>query len=332
MLRRGRAVGVGTVQVSEQLLRDEGPQLVSVGDVEGVQIAVVGGGEDRGVVDVRARRGAAVDDDRGLRMQRVAHGVALLGRGSVGVVVLQVLAASVVDGVVVRCRGADAQYRVGDEGVRGRHRSGVARGEIDGVSRRRIGSDIGVEFARAGVRRIPIRYLARGAACGHSRSVGGRRPEALGAVLEEAGGGIHGRDGVLIHDDAVLHGVFLDVAGPVIRETGLEDRDVQIAQRLRAVESVHRYRRRGERRAGLQDVAHDVRERRLQPVQIAGLVELPAARRGDFGQPAARHSEPRVVPEADRVELHVLLPRHAREQVGVEHVLRERGHAFAGLP
>src|SRR4029077_9707042 len=61
VLRRGRAVRVHGVQVSEKLLRDESPQLVSVGDVEGVQIAVVGGGQDRGVVDVRARRGAAVD-------------------------------------------------------------------------------------------------------------------------------------------------------------------------------------------------------------------------------------------------------------------------------
>src|SRR5439155_2614259 len=156
---------------------------------------------------------------------------------------------------------------------------GVARGEITWV-RRRVGYDIGVELARAGVGRIPIRYLARGAACGHRGSVGGRRPEALGAVLEEASGGIHGRDAVLIDNDAVLQAVFLDVAGPVIRETGLEDRDVQVVQGLRAIESVHRYRRRGEGRAGLQDVAHDVRERRLQPVQIAGLVELPTARRG----------------------------------------------------
>src|SRR5205085_5078029 len=120
VLRRGRAVRVDSVQVSEQLLRDEGPQLVPVGDVEGVQIAVVGGGQDRGVVDVRARRGAAIDDDRGLRMQGVAHRVARLGLDSVGVCVLQVLAASVVDGVVVRCRRAHAQYGVGDQGVRGR--------------------------------------------------------------------------------------------------------------------------------------------------------------------------------------------------------------------
>src|SRR5256885_16690288 len=99
-----------------------------VGDVEGMQIAVVGGGEDRGVVDVRARRGSAVDDDCRLRMQRVAHSVARLILDGVAVFVLQVLAASVVDGVVVRCRGGDAQYGVGDEAVRGRQRTGVARG------------------------------------------------------------------------------------------------------------------------------------------------------------------------------------------------------------
>src|SRR2546430_1419249 len=66
VLRRGRAVRVDGVQVSEQLLRDEGPKLLPVGDVEGVQIPVVGGCQDRGVVDVRARRGSTVDDDRGL--------------------------------------------------------------------------------------------------------------------------------------------------------------------------------------------------------------------------------------------------------------------------
>src|SRR5207237_5161579 len=91
VLGRGRAVRVDSVQVSQQLLRDEGPQLVPVGDVEGVQIAIVGGGEDRGVVDVRARRGAAVDHDRGLRMQGVAHYGARRGMYSVGVLVLQVL-------------------------------------------------------------------------------------------------------------------------------------------------------------------------------------------------------------------------------------------------
>src|SRR5204862_2930029 len=85
-----------------------------------------------------------------LRMQGVAHCVARLSLDSVGVFVLQVLAASVVDGVVVRCRGVDTQYCVGDEGVGSRHRIGVARGEINGV-RRRVGSDIGVELARAGV-------------------------------------------------------------------------------------------------------------------------------------------------------------------------------------
>src|SRR5438105_13675029 len=80
-------------------------------------------------------------------MQRVAHRVTRLSLDGVAVFVLQVLAASVVDGVVVRCRGGDPQYGVGDEGVRGRHRIGAARGEINGVRKPRIGSDIGVELA-----------------------------------------------------------------------------------------------------------------------------------------------------------------------------------------
>jgi len=81
-------------------------KLLSVGDVEGVQIGVVGGGEDRGIVDVRASPWFRRDDDRGLRMQRVAHRSARLILDGVAVFVLQVLAASVVDGVVVRCRVA----------------------------------------------------------------------------------------------------------------------------------------------------------------------------------------------------------------------------------